>query len=621
MTVKTRGVNPPPPLNGLPSFTPPPPPSKFKPTSLNQTRGVSSRRSSLHSKKEGFMSSKKKKVHSEDLESHQHFLLEKQKSKLFLTQSKGYLEAEGLEKTYKFTQESIKEHLDLVNQAKIFDLNLSTFGPYFIDYTPNGRHLLLGGQKGHIATMDWKKGQLKCEFYVKETVRDVCWLHNETLLAIAQKEFVYLYDQTGVEIHVLRKHHRVQQLQFLPYHFLLATIGDSGILRYQDVSMGQLMYEQSTHRGTTRVMTMNPSTGIVYCGHSNGTVTLWSPNTQKPLIEVLCHRTGPVTSCAVHDFYLFTAGTHQAGGGCVSLWDVRNMYQHIHTTRFAKPIHHLSVSQQGLWACTQGTSVHVHRSFQSPPPPTPTPAAPSTSLYMQHTSTYGKNDVFSDLQFVPFEDVLGVGRHFGFSSLIVPGSGEPNFDSLEAHPYETKKQRREREIHRLLEKIPAETLVLNPDVLGQKIHSGTSSSLLSPFPMQPPLTNPSSSSSSSMSQEKETSPNNAEFGPEKEKMKKTPSSTFKKIKRREQLRQRRLRRLLGPIKAKQIEEDEAISTAKRRIVMSTSKSMEQPLLDTSSLSSSSPHQIVCSKLRKMKSSMDMKRKKSVLDRFRHNHEK
>jgi U3 small nucleolar RNA-associated protein 7 len=63
---------------------------------------------------------------------------------------------------------------------------------------------------------------------VRETVRDVTFLHNETFWAAAQRKYVYIYDKRGLEVHCLRDHGEASALDFLPYHFLLTSIGDAG---------------------------------------------------------------------------------------------------------------------------------------------------------------------------------------------------------------------------------------------------------------------------------------------------------------------------------------------------------------------------------------------------------
>ena len=55
----------------------------------------------------------------------------------------------------------------------------------------------------------------------------------------------------------------------------------------------------------------------------------------------------------------------------------------------------------------------------------------------------------------------------GVSSVLVPGAGEPNFDSLVANPYAGRKERREAEVANLLDKLQPDTIGLDPDVVGK----------------------------------------------------------------------------------------------------------------------------------------------------------
>ncbi|CEP18947.1 hypothetical protein [Parasitella parasitica] len=383
------------------------------------------------------------------------------KAEMLLQEEGGYLEAEGLEKTFKFRQDQLAPSLDVNTVSKIFSLDLPEFGPYSIDYTRNGRHLLIGGHKGHIAAFDWQTGGLHFETHVNETVRDVTWLHNETLLAVAQKKYVYIYDKSGLEIHRLQNHTYVDKLEFLPYHYLLASIGSNGYLKYQDTSTGELVAEKRTKLGPCNTMTQNRYNAIIHLGHQNGTVTLWSPSMPAPLVKMQCHR-GPVRAVAVDrgGNYMATSGAD----GQLKIWDIRTYgcLQEYYTPRTASS---LDISDTGLLGVSLNSHIQIWKdAFRTK----------QQSPYMSHLEA---GSTIQDLRFVPYEDVLGYGHQKGISSIVVPGAGEANFDTLEANPFQTKRQRQETEVHTLLDKLQPDMIMLDPTQIG-KINKLTKSEIL-----------------------------------------------------------------------------------------------------------------------------------------------
>jgi U3 small nucleolar RNA-associated protein 7 len=61
---------------------------------------------------------------------------------------------------------------------------------------------------------------------------------------------------------------------------------------------------------------------------------------------------------------------------------------------------------------------------------------------------------------------LGIVHDYGYSSILVPGSGVANFDAYEANPFESSSQRKERLIAGLLQKLDPATISLKLDSIG-----------------------------------------------------------------------------------------------------------------------------------------------------------
>ncbi|KRX45824.1 putative U3 small nucleolar RNA-associated protein 7, partial [Trichinella murrelli] len=261
-------------------------------------------------------------------------ILQAARSEILLPEEEGFLEADEGEQTYHVTQHDIIESVDLASSSKYFELNLPKFGPYRLDFTRNGRNVLLGGHVGHVAAFDWLNKALKFEINVMEAVRDV------------------------------------------QYCITLVTDGKKAV------------------------------------GH-----------------------------------FMATVGADRI----VKVWDLRN-YGELHRLKVPYSTSHMVFSQRGLLACSMGTFIRVYKDICK---------LSSAEPYMIHNC----KEVVTDLRFCPFEDVLGVGHRTGYCNLLIPGSGEANIDAFESNPFQSLQQRREMEVHSLLDKIQPELITLDPQAV------------------------------------------------------------------------------------------------------------------------------------------------------------
>jgi U3 small nucleolar RNA-associated protein 7 len=205
-------------------------------------------------------------------------------------------------------------------------------------------------------------------------------------------------------------------------------------------------------------MAQNPHSAIIHAGHANGTMTLWSPNMTTPHVKLLAHR-GPITGIAVDPSensigrYCATAGLD----GTVKIWDGRMWGKEVRSWGVRNTPSTVRYSQKGCLAIGGKSGVTVYNKDLT----TFGNRAPEPYLTLPLPGLTA-----SSAMFCPYDDVLAVGHGKGISSLLVPGSGEAQFDSNEADVYESHNRRREREVRGVLEKIRPELITMDTEFLG-----------------------------------------------------------------------------------------------------------------------------------------------------------
>ncbi|RNF23156.1 U3 small nucleolar RNA-associated protein 7 [Trypanosoma conorhini] len=353
------------------------------------------------------------------------------------------------------TQDDIVAAVDLQTQQKKYELLLDKLGPYKVDFTLNGTHLLLAGMRGHVANIRWKDFALNGEVQLKDRVDDAKFLVDHTMTALAQKKYVYMYTKEGAEMHVLSQMANMDRLAYLPRHLLLCAASTRfSVMQYMDISTGQELGAKvpSVVRDPTSCMDVNPSNGVVASCDLRGVVKFWSPAVVDPLVQLKGHK-GVIDAIRFHPngrFFLTLGGDHK-----FKVWDCRTL-RALEEYAVTYTFNTVDVSSAGLVALGGGTNVQLWKGIFS----SAKPSAP----YMKFGLGYG--NIAQQVRFCPFEDVLGIGHSRGFQSMLIPGAGDANPDFFYANPHETERHRKERVVSTLLDKLPPDTISLDIQVPG-----------------------------------------------------------------------------------------------------------------------------------------------------------
>jgi U3 small nucleolar RNA-associated protein 7 len=411
------------------------------------------------------------------------------------------LEPDSLRKTYQITQSEISDSLSSLSTAlpSSLDIDLPNCagGTYSAAVTREGRYIALLSTTGNLLAYDAHTAGGLHATSLKETCRSATFLHSAQFLAVAQAKKTYVYNlpsihtppppphpssltpvspeiSTPIELHELPTPPSPTSLAFLPYHHILVIPSLSPLLAYLDTTTGTLVRTHNTHLSSSVLAATDPGNSITYLTHSSspGLVTLWSPNQPTPLVKFHAHN-GPISSLSLYSTdqgfldaspsqYLVTASSSAAGGPTIKLWDNRSLRAPLggFNTLSAPPPGgpKVAVSQRGYLAVTTRSGVNVYEptwfSGSTPSEPSvPSKFIPNPKLYLTHHLPSSQPP--SIPLFKPYSDVLLMPTPAHLHPLIVPGSGSPNYSSLDVDPFEshTKRRKGEREIRGLVEKL------------------------------------------------------------------------------------------------------------------------------------------------------------------------
>lgn len=355
------------------------------------------------------------------------------------------------ETTLEVTQNEIKKHLSNTKSKLAKEIPIKDNA--YLDITRDGKHLLSVSKTGKCIITEFSEtADAISNFSTYETVYDAKFCYNFQRLALANKNYVKLYDEKGTLTNTLSDHKYVTKLTYLPNHFLLVSASfENKLLSWYDISTGENITTHTLKKFNRTCLTHNPYNGVVITGHDDSSVRLWTPSLDSPAVSFIADKNVPICDIqAYNDHYLIVANASQK----VQIFDIRNAIKPLKIINLTSHGESkISVSQNNLVSISQGPVVNVWKDLLLD-------SSIREKKYLHHRFRDGS--IINSTVFQPFEDILFVSTQNYISPLLVPGSGYAEINYSSDNPFMTNKQRRKQLTRDLLDKLPAATIMLDP---------------------------------------------------------------------------------------------------------------------------------------------------------------
>ena len=155
-----------------------------------------------------------------------------------------------------------------------------------------------------------------------------------------------------------------------------------------------------------------------------GSVTLWSPNVKEPLVKMLCHQSVIKSLAISYDGkYMATSGLDHL----LNVWDLRT-YKQLKSIKLKAGASSLAFSQKNCIAASLRNEVVIYKDIFNDMGK----QNDVTENDQDEIEIYGEKNIYlknklnnvsiQNIQFCPFEDVLGIGHGRGITSILIPGT-------------------------------------------------------------------------------------------------------------------------------------------------------------------------------------------------------